>query len=192
MRSIRRNRRVTPPSSVTGRRCYKCAHYLVSFQQLGFRRGDLLDPRKKSENTHFGSPFSNICWKVLASRSGLAPTVPGRHRSGGLWGAYKPFTGPCAKSISTCDVRENDWPHLCSAAIVPANAPVATCFLGRWSRLFGPMAISGHFRVERLFRSKPSAGVQQPFLVHFCDSFYALIAAISGPTPMMFMRRVRL
>jgi hypothetical protein len=49
------------------------------------------------------------------------------------------------------------------------------------------------FRVRRLFRSDVLLQrTATTFLGGFCDGYYALIAAISGWMPTMFMTRVRL
>jgi hypothetical protein len=54
------------------------------------------------------------------------------------------------------------------------------------------VAIRGHFQISQLFCSRPVLERVAEARLAVCSGYYALIAAISGWIPMMFMTRVRL
>jgi hypothetical protein len=83
-------------------------------------------------------------------------------------------------------VRSGSWS--CKNAVAEA--------LTRWD--FGDVAVHGHFRNLTVFRTGSAADKDSSHLGWFCNDRllraggYALIAAMSGLVPMMFMTRVRL
>jgi hypothetical protein len=84
------------------------------------------------------------------------------------------------------DLRDGSWS--CKNAVAEALTP--------WG--FGDVAVHGHFRNLTVFRTESAADKDSSHLGWFCNDRllraggYALIAAMSGLVPMMFMTRVRL